>query len=154
MTVQIIYKKNPGKKNSPNLVLFTDEKFNISKIKKYVKNSEYSYIFDILKTKNTKKKILTFDINSKKKIILVAFKENQKNSDAENLGAKFYDLFKDLKPHDYNINTDTVNNKHKSFIGYFLHGIKLKSYKFEKYKKKYTSYFYSSIWKTSAIFER
>ncbi len=136
MTVQITYKKNPSKKNSPNLVLFTDEKFNILKLKKYVKSLEYSYIFDLLKTKNTKKQIVTFDINSKKKIILVAFKENQKNSDAENLGAKFYDLFKDLKPHDYNINTDSVNNKHKSFIGYFLHGIKLKSYKFEKYKTK------------------
>ena len=29
-----------------------------------------------------------------------------------------------------------ISNKSKKFIGYFLHGIKLKSYKFVKYKTK------------------
>ena len=52
------------------------------------------------------------------------------------MGAKFYDLFKDSKSHNYNINTDTVPNSYKNFIGYFLHGIKLKSYHFDKYKTK------------------
>ena len=136
MTVQINYKNKFTKKETSNLVLFVDEKFNISTLKKHILSSEYSYILDLVKTKDTKKKIVTFDINSKKKIILVAFKNKLTNSDAENLGAKFYDLFKDSKSHNYNINTDTVPNSYKNFIGYFLHGIKLKSYHFDKYKTK------------------
>ncbi len=136
MTVQINYKNSFSKKNTLNLVLFVDEKFNISNLKKYISSSEYSYIFDVLKTKNTKKKIATFDINSKKKIILLALNTKLTNSDAENLGAKFYDLFKDIKPYNYNLNTDTLTNKQKNFVGYFLHGLKLKSYKFDKYKSK------------------
>ena len=31
----------------------------------------------------------------------------------ENLGAKFYDLFKDLKQNEYNLNSDTLSNKFK-----------------------------------------
>ena len=136
MTVQINYKNKFSKKETSNLVLFVDEKFNISTLKKHILSSEYSYILDLVKTKDRKKKIVTFDINSKKKIILVAFKNKLTNSDAENLGAKFYDLFKDSKSHNYNINTDTVPNSYKNFIGHFLHGIKLKSYHFDKYKTK------------------
>ena len=74
MTVQINYKNKFTKKETSNLVLFVDEKFNISTLKKHILSSEYSYILDLVKTKDRKKKILTFDINSKKKIILVAFK--------------------------------------------------------------------------------
>ena len=32
--------------------------------------------------------------------------------------------------------SDTIPNGFKNIVGYFLHGIKLKSYKFEKYKTK------------------
>ena len=136
MTVQINYKNSLSKKNISNLVLFVGENFNISSLKKHISNSGYSYISDLLKTKDLKKKILTFDISSKRKIILISFKDKLINSEAENLGAKFYDLFKEIKQKDYNINTDTISNKHKNLIGYFLHGLKLKSYKFEKYKTK------------------
>ena len=72
MSVKITYKNNINKKNSLSLVLFVDEKFNISGLKKYISNTEYSYISDILKKKDNKKKIVTFDISSKKKIILVS----------------------------------------------------------------------------------
>ena len=136
MSVQINYKNNLINKSTSNLVLFVNEKFNISGLKKHVSSSEYSYISDLLKTKDIKKKILTFDINSKKKIILVSFKDKLTSSESENLGANFYNLFKDSKLNSYIINTDTVSNKLKNFIGFFLHGLKLKSYKFEKYKTK------------------
>ena len=43
---------------------------------------------------------------------------------------------KNLKQSEFILNSDTVSNKSKNFIGYFLHGLKLKSYKFEKYKTK------------------
>ena len=136
MSVQINYKKALPKNNTSNIVFFVNEKFNISGLKNHIIIKEYSYIADLLKTKNTRNKIITFDINSKKKIILVALKEKLTNSDAEKLGAKFYDLFKDVKPYNYNINTDSLSNKHKNFVGSFLHGLKLKSYRFDKYKTK------------------
>ena len=136
MSVQINYKKALPKNNMSNIVFFVDEKFNISGLKNHIIIKEYSYIADLLKTKNTRNKIITFDINSKKKIILVALKEKLTNSDAEKLGAKFYDLFKEVKPYNYNINTNSLSNKHKNFVGSFLHGLKLKSYRFDKYKTK------------------
>ena len=85
---------------------------------------------------DNKKKILSFDISSKRKIILVSLKKNIKSSDLENLGAKFYDLFKDAKQNIYNLNSNTISTKYKNLVGNFLHGLKLKSYTFEKYKTK------------------
>ena len=68
MTVQINYKSNNLKKIVSNLVLFVDEKFNISGLKKNISNFEFSYISDILKNSDLKKDLLVFDINSKKTI--------------------------------------------------------------------------------------
>ena len=136
MSISINYKKNRITKNPSNIVLFVDEKFNTSGLKKFLKNSEYAFISDLLKTKNLKQKILTFDINSKKKIILVSLEKNLSDSKVENLGAKFYDKFKDLKQNEFVFNSDTIPNKLKNLIGYFLHGLKLKSYAFHKYKTK------------------
>ncbi len=136
MTVNIYYKTNLPKKNHLNLILFTDEKFNISILKKHISSDEHYFISDLLKTKDLKKKILSFEINSKRKIILISLKKNTKSCDLENLGAKFYDLFKDLKQNDYNLNSDSIIYNNKDVIGYFLHGLKLKSYVFEKYKTK------------------
>ncbi len=136
MSVQIIYKNSTSKKNISNAIFFVDEKFNISNLKKHILGSEYSYLNDLLKTKDFKKKILDFDINSKKKIILVSLKKNLKNSDLENLGAKFYDLFKNSKSIEYELNSDAISNKFKNIVGYFLHGLRLKSYTFEKYITK------------------
>ena len=70
MTVQINYKSSSSKKVSSNLVLFVDEKFNISGLKKYILNSEFSYISDLLKNSDLKKDLLVFEINSKKTIFL------------------------------------------------------------------------------------
>ena len=60
MTIQINYKNSNLKSNSANLVLFVDEKFNISGLKKYISNIEFSYISDLLKTSDLKKDILFF----------------------------------------------------------------------------------------------
>ena len=62
MTVQINY-NNSLQKNSSNFVLFVDEKFDISGLKKYISRSEFSYISDLLKAKDIKKKIIPFDLN-------------------------------------------------------------------------------------------
>ena len=136
MSVQINYKNTINKKNSSNIVFFIDEKFDISLIKKHISSSEYSFISDLLKISDLKNEILSFNINSKKKIILVSLKKNQKSVDIENLGAKFYDKFKLIKQSDYILNSEHIPIKLKNVVGYFLHGLKLKSYKFEKYKSK------------------
>ncbi len=136
MSVKINYKSNLTKKNSSNLILFCDEKFNILALKKHFLGNEYSFVKDLLKTKDLKKQILSFELNSKRKIILISLKKNIKNSDLENLGGKFYDLFKDFKQNDYVLDLDSASSKLKNFVGYFLHGLRLKSYNFDKYKTK------------------
>ena len=107
MTVQINYKTSNSKKVSSNLVLFVDEKFNISGLKKYISNSEFSYISDLLKNSDLKKDLLVFEINSKKTIFLVSIKKDIKTSDIENLGAKFHGYINYDKKNDYFVNSDT-----------------------------------------------
>ena len=136
MPIQINLKKNSIKKPINNLVLFTDQKFNTNHIKKYISSKELSYIDDLLKTSDLKKKILVFELSSKKRVILISIKKDLKSSDIENLGAEFFVRIDQNKKEDYYINTDSVNIRYENFIGYFLHGLKLKSYKFNKYKSK------------------
>ena len=66
MTVQINYKSSSSKKVSSNLVLFVNEKFDISGLKKHISKSEFLYISDLLKNCDLKKDLLAFEINSKK----------------------------------------------------------------------------------------
>ena len=136
MSVQINYKSSSVKKNSSNLVIFSDENYSISNLKKHVSKTEYALVSELIKGKDLKKKIISFDITSKKKIILVSLKKNLTSSDAENLGAKFYDQFKDLKSAEYNISSDIISLNSNYLVGHFLHGLKLKSYIFDKYKTK------------------
>ena len=136
MSIKISFKKSISQKTSSNLVLFVDEKFNTKLIRKYISNSEFSYISDLLKTSDLNQKILIFDLNSKKKIVLISIKKNIKKHDIENLGAELYGLINRGKNSHYLINSESVVNNTKNFIGHFLHGMKLKSYDFTKYKTK------------------
>ena len=136
MSIKLNYSKKTISNSSSNLVLFSDEKYSTSGLKKYISNTELSYINDLLKTSDLKKNLQVFEVNSKKKIILVSIKNNLKNSDAENLGAEFYKLINHGKNSEYFIISDSIAIKHNSFLGYFLHGMKLKSYEFKKYKTK------------------
>ena len=67
MSIKINYLNKSSSKTSANLVLFSNEKFNISGLKKYLSNSEFSYIDDLLKTSDLKKKLFVFELTSKKK---------------------------------------------------------------------------------------
>ncbi len=136
MSVQINYNSKNLTKSSNIITLFVDENFNTSLLKRCLSKADYTFITDLLKTKDKKEEILFFDISSKKKIILVSFKKNLTTSETENMGAKFYDKIKKFKQNYFVINSDTNKNTSKNLIGYFLHGIKLKSYIFEKYKSK------------------
>ena len=67
MNIKINFKKQLFSKSNANLILFVDEKFDITGLKKHISNSEYLYISDLLNKKDTKKNIVIFDISSKKK---------------------------------------------------------------------------------------
>ena len=67
MSVKITYKKTNFKKQQANLVLFTNEKFSTTNLKKYLSISEFSYINDLLKTSDLKKNLFVFEVGSKKK---------------------------------------------------------------------------------------
>ena len=135
MTVKIKY-FNKIKKISSNIVLFVNEKFKINDLKKFISSEEFNYINELLKTSDIKKNMLVFEINSKKKIVLISIKNDSKTSDIENLGAEFYRRVNYGKNSDYFIISDTVIGEHDNFLGHFLHGLKLKSYEFKKYKTK------------------
>ncbi|MDA7572951.1 leucyl aminopeptidase [Candidatus Pelagibacter sp.] len=136
MSIQINYKNSSSKKTSTNLILFVDENFNINSLKRNISNTEFSYINDLLKSSDLKKNLLFFEINSKKTIFLVSIKKNLKTSDVESLGAKFHSYINYDKKNDYFVSSDTINSKIENFVGYFLHGLKLKSYEFNNYKSK------------------
>tara|TARA_B100000579_G_scaffold326554_1_gene276432 strand:+ start:1293 stop:2750 length:1458 start_codon:yes stop_codon:yes gene_type:complete len=136
MSIQINYKNNGLKKSLNNLILFTDEKFNINHIKKYISSAEFSYISDLLKTSDLNKNLFVFELNSKKKIVLLSIKKDLKNFEIENLGAELYGRINFGKNSRYLINSDSVINKNENFLGHLLHGLRLKSYEFNKYKTK------------------
>ena len=66
MSIKINYSKKTISRSSANLVLFSNDKFNISGLKKNLSNSEFSYISDLLKTSDLKKNLFVFEVNSKK----------------------------------------------------------------------------------------
>jgi leucyl aminopeptidase len=136
MSIKINYLTKLSNKTSANVVLFVDEKFNIGNLKNQISIPEFSYISDLLKNSDLKKDLLFFEINSKKKIFLISIKDILKASDIENLGAKFHSYINYDNKNDYLINLDTINSKIENFVGYFLHGLKLKSYEFNIYKSK------------------
>ena len=67
MSIKINYTNNISNKSSNNTVLFVDEKFNLNHLKKYISQTEFSFVNDLLKSSDLKKKFLMFQISSKKK---------------------------------------------------------------------------------------
>ena len=136
MSVKIKFLNKKSGKSSSNIVLFVNERFNVVSLKKYISGTEFSYINDLLKTSDLKKNIFVYEVNSKKKIILISIKNDLKTADVENLGAEFYGRINYGKNSEYFINSDSVIGKNENFLCHFLHGLKLKSYIFQKYKTK------------------
>ena len=138
MSIKINYSKDTLKKPSSNLVLFCDEKFSINKLKKNLSSPEYSYISDLLKNSDLKKNIFVFELNAKRKIVLISIKNNLRTAEIEKLGGELHGRINYGKNSTYFIDSDTAISKKKNFISHFLHGLKLKSYEFDKYKSKKT----------------
>ena len=75
--LKITYLKKASSKQPSSLALFIDEKLNINNLKKYLSSNELKYISEISKANDTKKNIFIYEINSKRKIILIKNKKNQ-----------------------------------------------------------------------------
>ena len=136
MSIKINYSKRTSNRSSSNVVVFVNDKFKTNNIKKHLSNAEFLYINDLLKTCDVKKNLFVFEATSKKKIVLISIKNNIKSSDIENLGAEFYVKINTGKNSEYTIISDSIVSKEANFLSHFLHGLKLKSYEFKKYKTK------------------
>ena len=79
MSIKINYSNKSSGDLSSNTVLFSDEKFNTSNLRKYLSGSELSYINEILKTSDIKKNLYVFEVSSKKKDNSYIYKKRFKN---------------------------------------------------------------------------
>ena len=136
MTVKINYSNKSKDNAKASTVLFVDDKFNTKILKKFLANNELNYINDLLKNSDLKKNLFVYELNSKKKIVLISIKKNLKSSDVENLGAEFFKRINNEKNNEYYVISDSLSATQNHFLGHFLHGLKLKSYQFQKYKTK------------------
>ena len=137
MSIKINYSNYSKDKTTDAYTLFTKENFNTKYIVTFFSNSEITYIQNILKKRDLKKNILSFDLNSKTKIILIDIKNNLELSDIEYMGAEFFTFIKSNNIKELSINPLSIQSKPENdFIGRFLHGFKLKAYEFNVYKAK------------------
>ena len=149
MSIKISIKKSISPKLVKNYVLFCDKNFKINGLNNLDLKAQYTHINKAINTdKSEKKDFLIFNINPLQKVVLI--KVNQKNSavDNEKIGAKFLNFIKDNTIFEFSLfnNNIKATSKNINFLDEFLHGVKLKSYVFNKYKsKKNNKIFYISI---------
>ena len=119
------------------IAFFTNEKSEINHLKKYLSSLDHKNLNVLLKNKNKKKDLLSFDLNPNQKIILISSKKNQKPNETEKNGAKLTDFLNSEGVETIHIISDTITiNLKYDAIYEFLHGMRLKSYSFDKYKSK------------------
>ena len=119
------------------IAFFTNEKSEITHLKKYFNSTDHKNLNVLLKnkSKNKKKGLLSFDLNPNQKIILIPLKKDQKPNEIEKNGAKLLDFINSDGAGAVHIISDTISVNLKSDAIYeFLHGMRLKSYSFDKYK--------------------
>ena len=120
------------------IALFTNEKSEITHLKKYMSVSDHKNLSELLKNKNKKKGgILSFDLNPNQKVVLISLKRNQRPNETEKKGAQLIDFLKNEGADIIHIFSDTISvNLNTDSIYEFLHGMRLKSYSFDIYKSK------------------
>ena len=69
---------------------------------------------DLLKSSDLKN-LFIFEVNSKKKIVLISIKNNLKVSEVESLGAELCKRINNGKNSEYFIFSDSISSKHKNF---------------------------------------
>ena len=140
MSIKISLKKSISSKLVKNYVLFCDEKFLINGLNNLNLKSQSAEINRAINVdKSDKKDFIKFNINSTQKIILVRVKKTNLAVDNEKIGGKFFDFIKNNSIYDFSLFNNNIKEtlqKNTHFLDEFLHGVKLKSYVFKKYKSK------------------
>ncbi len=146
----IIFDNKIDFKQGETLTFFLNENFDfrtesrifstqiLNKVQIYLKN---------LKFKKIKKKIISFDISEKNKVLFIVVKENLVSNNFEELGANFYSFIKTNKIDKVSLYADTIKSfklykKNTELILHFVHGFSLKSYSFNKYKTQNKNIFH------------
>lgn len=86
MSIKINYLNKFVNRSLTNLILFVDENFNINELKKNISNIEFSYISDLLKTSDLKKKYF-FSKSVLKNNIFNIYKKKYKNIRCRKFGS-------------------------------------------------------------------
>ena len=82
MSLKITYKKGVNEKNIKNFVLFTNEDFKINGLEKLSLSKNSTQVNKTISSHKSKKKdIISFNLNSDQRIILIKIKQN-KNTNA------------------------------------------------------------------------
>ena len=135
MTIKIKLHKKFNKNIFHDYVIFCNSTSKIEIFDKNFSKNENRYINQIIKKTSDDLDFYIFDLNSKKKIILINLSKSLLRSGVEILGAKFYEFIKLNKIKNILINTkNEIFPKNNNFIAQFLHGLNLKSYDFNLYK--------------------
>ena len=138
MSVQVVYKNKAKSSLSGTVVVFVDDKYKIYSSNILLNKKEILYLNNIIKIrKNDKNKLFTVDINENKSALIISYGKNNSIHTFETLGAKFFEFleknsFKNILVSDTSIFTKNASQ----LLNHFIHGLKLKSYKFQTYKSK------------------
>ena len=123
---------------SGSIIFLANEQFEIRNINKILNLSQNNLFKKNLKNNNKKKDIFSFDISHNQKIIIISLKKNQKSF--EKTGAKLFEFLKNQNLNKIHIFGDTVESSDKiKCLHELVHGMKLKSYYFDKYLTKKNS---------------
>ena len=125
-------------KLSGTIVFFANKNFEIKNIARLLNASENSLIKKNLKNNKKKKEIFSFDISHNQKIIVYSSKDSKNYY--EKSGAKLYEFFKKDNLNKIHIFGDTIlSSDIPKCLHELVHGMKLKSYYFNKYMTKKNS---------------
>ena len=125
-------------KLSGTIVFFANKKFEIKNTKSLLNQSENNLIKRNLNNNNKKKEIFSFDISHNQKIIVYSAKDSKNYF--EKSGAKLYEFFKKENLNKVHLFGDTIENSEvNKSLHKLVHGMRLKSYSFNKYLTKKNS---------------
>ena len=123
---------------SGSIIFLANEQFEIRNINKILNLSQNNLFKKNLKNNNKKKNIFSFDISHNQKIIIISLKKNQISF--EKTGAKLFEFLKNENLNKIHIFGDTIESSNKiKCLHELVHGMKLKSYCFDKYLTKKNS---------------
>ena len=138
MSVQVVYKNKVKSSISDTVVLFVDDKYKINLPNNLINNDEALFLNKILKNKkSSKNKIFIVNINEKKTALIIFYEKKNTINDFEKLGASCFEFLEKNSLNSLLINNVGILVKNANILlDHFIHGINLKSYKFQTYKSK------------------